>query len=317
LKLILFCGLLFTFGNWGFFGHQKINRLAVFALPPDMMSFYKKNIKYIEEASVNPDRRRYSDPEEAPRHYIDLDNYGDSAIHKLPRYWTQAVEAIGEDSLKDHGLLPWHINRVFFQLKDAFMLNDPTRILRLSAELGHYVADGNVPLHTTSNYDGQKTGQVGIHGLWESRLPELHFDSYNFFVGKATYIENVQLAIWEMIKTPAAAVDSVLRFEKQLAEKRGGEKFSFENKSKQTVKVFSASYSRAYHTVLNGMVERQMRASVKMISSLWYTAWVDAGQPDINRLINYQPTEEELQKRKEELEQWKQSLVKAREHESN
>ncbi len=27
---------------WGFFGHKRINRMAVFTLPPEMMVFYKK-----------------------------------------------------------------------------------------------------------------------------------------------------------------------------------------------------------------------------------------------------------------------------------
>lgn len=159
--------------SWGFFAHQKINRLAVFILPPEMIGFYKKNIQYLTEASVNPDRRRYAVADEAAKHYIDLDDYGDSAAYKLPRYWNDAVKKYGEDTLQARGIVPWQINRMYFQLKDAFLLKDPQRILKASAELGHYVADANVPLHTTRNYDGQLTGQMGIHAFWESRLPEL------------------------------------------------------------------------------------------------------------------------------------------------
>jgi hypothetical protein len=75
-----FLPVLLTGFRWGFFAHKKINRLAVFTLPATMAGFYKKNLEYITEAAVNPDRRRYAIPEEAPRHYIDLDDYGDSAI---------------------------------------------------------------------------------------------------------------------------------------------------------------------------------------------------------------------------------------------
>ena len=53
---------------WGFYGHRKINYYACFLLPPDMLVFYKKHIDYITEHAVDPDKRRYSDPEEAPRH---------------------------------------------------------------------------------------------------------------------------------------------------------------------------------------------------------------------------------------------------------
>jgi hypothetical protein len=230
-------------------------------------------------------------------------------------YWDEAVEKYGEDSLKLRGILPWHLSRMYFRLKEAVQIGDPARIIRISAELGHYVADAHVPLHTTSNHDGQKTGQVGIHGFWESRLPELFFGNYDFFVGRATYIENIQETAWQIVRESAAAVDSVLLFEKQLSNRREESKYSFESKGRTTVKVFSASYSDEYHRVLNGMVERRMRASVKRIGDFWYTAWVDAGQPDLTRLIYYQPTESELKQRWEELARWKEETIKAREHE--
>ncbi len=314
LKIILPALVLLSSG-WGFFAHQKINRLAVFILPPPMIGFYKKNINYLSEASVNPDRRRYAVADEAPRHYIDLDDYGDSAVYKLPRYWNQAVKEIGNDSLAAHGIVPWHITKIYDQLKDAFLLRDPRKILRISAELGHYIADANVPLHTTSNYDGQKTGQAGIHALWESRLPELHFTEYDFFVGKAEYVQNIQMKAWAAIARSSAAVDSVLRFEKVLSEKMESKKFSFETKGKQTVKIVSIEYSKAYHQLLSGMVERQFRASVKMVGDVWYSAWVDAGQPDLKELVDYNPTEEELLKREEELKKWKEQIYLSRQHE--
>ena len=315
LKFILFGSLLLGSSAWGFFAHQKINRLAVFILPAEMIGFYKKNIQYITESAVNPDRRRYVVPEEAPRHFIDLDDYGDSAAYKLPRYWKDAVVKWGVDSLASHGIVPWHIYRMYGNLKDAFMVRDPQNILRLSAELGHYVADAHVPLHTTGNYDGQKTGQLGIHAFWESRLPELYFADYNFFVGRARYIKNVQLEVWEAVTASHRALDSVLGFEKELFKNSGNRKFNFETKGKRTIKVVSTEYAAAYNRLLSGMVERRFRASVKMTGDLWYTAWVDAGQPDLKALIDYQPAAEELEKRKKELKLWKKRIFEARSHE--
>ncbi len=270
-----------------------------------MVSFYKKNIRYIEESAVNPDRRRYIVPEEAPRHYIDLDVYGDSAAPKLPRYWKEAIEKIGVDSLHAHGILPWNIFRVYLDLKDAFFVRNPEKILRLSADLGHYVADAHVPLHTTMNYNGQLTNQLGIHAFWESRLPELFSSDYDFYTGKATYISNVQLEAWKIISHTNQSLDSVLRFEKHLSEQWGEKKYNFETQGRQTVKVFSSNYSKEYHEKLAGMVERQMRSSVRMTGSLWYTAWVDAGQPDLKSLIGYKPSEEELKLRESNLKKWK------------
>ncbi|MEQ8243399.1 zinc dependent phospholipase C family protein, partial [Fulvivirga sp.] len=229
-----------SFSIWGFFAHQKINRLAVFTLPPEMIGFYKHNIQYITENAVNPDRRRYAVKDEAPRHYLDADVYGDSAVYKLPRYWSDAVELYTEDTLKAYGIVPWHINVVKNWLTDAMRIRDAEGILRLSADLGHYIGDANVPLHTTENYNGQLTGQYGIHGFWESRLPELYAEEYDFFVGQAIYLENVQLAAWDAVIQANEALDSVLRFEKELSRKFGEDKkYSFETRGASTIKVYS------------------------------------------------------------------------------
>ncbi len=316
LKVLLLCLFVISLSGWGFYGHQKINRLAVFTLPPAMSPFYKKNIAYLIEAATHPDNRRYAVPDEAPRHFIDMDVYGDSAKFKLPKYWKQAVEKYGEDSLKKHGIVPWHIVRMFNQLKDAFMINDATAILRCSAELGHYVADANVPLHATHNYNGQLTGQNGIHALWESRLPELFFEQYDFFVGKAEYISDPQAAAWAAIHQSAALVDSVLTEEKLLAD-ASPVKFNYETKGKQTIKVYSVSFSKAYHMRLDGMVERRLRSSIKMVGDLWFTAWVDAGQPDLKHLMSYHPSEAELAARRDELKKWKEKNFMTREHEDD
>ncbi|MBX2956563.1 MAG: S1/P1 Nuclease [Cyclobacteriaceae bacterium] len=306
---------LFLCGSWGFHAHRQINRLAVFTLPPEMIGFYKANIGYITEASVNADRRRFAVVDEAPRHYIDIDHFGDSALYTMPRYWKEAVEQYGEDTLKAYGILPWHINVMYYRLKDAFLVRDPAKILSLSADLGHYLADAHVPLHTTENYNGQFTGQEGIHAFWESRLPELFSGEYDFFVGKATYIENPQLEAWRIIERTHQNLNDVLQFERQLTAEMGEKKYSFETRGKQTIKVYSYEFSKAYHDALNGMVERQMKASIKSLGDFWYSAWVDAGQPDLKAIINYKPTEAELAQRRKEVEEWKQQQVKVRVHE--
>jgi hypothetical protein len=320
MKKLWICGCavstFFLFSSWGFFGHKRINQLAVFTLPPEMIGFYKRNIDYITEASVNPDRRRFSMVDEAPRHYIDLDHYGDSAFALMPRYWNTAVEKFTEDTLKAYGIVPWHVQRMYYQLRDAFMVGDPDRILKISAEIGHYIGDAHVPLHTTENYNGQLTGQEGIHGFWESRLVELYSDNYDFFVGRAAYVQNTQLKIWDVVMESHLLKDTVLLLEKRLSLKYGERRFSFETKGKQTVKVYSEAYARHYHKLLKGMVERRMRSAILTTGSFWYTAWIDAGQPDLSKIINHKPSEEELMARRKELEAWKKNVVQARDHES-
>lgn len=281
--------------SWGFFGHQKINRIAVFTLPVEMIGFYKNHIQYITEKAVNPDKRRYIIKEEAARHYIDLDEYGDSAIYKLPRFWNEAVAKYTEDTLQAYGIVPWHIQRVKYQLTKAFLEKDAERILKYSADIGHYIADAHVPLHTTSNYNGQLTNQIGIHGFWESRLPELFFEYYDLYTGQATYLRNTQLEAWRAVEGAHKALDSVLQMEHELTDRWDvNKKFSFEERGNTTIRVYAFQFSKEYHEMMSGMVERQMRKAIKMTADFWFTSWVDAGQPDLDLLINLEPGEEEF-----------------------
>lgn len=271
--------------NWGFYAHSLINQQAVYSLPPELIGFYKPNIQYITEKAVNPDRRRYAVQGEAEKHYIDLDHYGDSALFILPKYWMEAVKKFPEDSLRANGIGPWSAYLTMISLTKAFEQKNFQAILRLSADLGHYIGDLNVPLHTTKNYNGQLTGQDGIHGFWESRVPELMAKNYSLWVGKAEYVEKPQLALWDAVENAHSQVDSVLRIERELtASFPEDQKYSYEERNGLTVRVYSRDFTEAYALALDNQVERQMKRSIKMIADFWYTAWINAGQPDLSLL---------------------------------
>ena len=273
--------------NWGFFSHKKINRMAVFTIADDnLFQFYKYHIDFITEHAVDPDKRRYAVEGEGEKHYIDIDYYGDEPFKNMPRKWNDAVEKFSEDTLRAYGISPWNINLMVGRLAQAFRDTKIDKILRYSADLGHYVADVHVPLHTTLNYNGQLTNQKGIHGFWESRVPELFSDEYDYLVGKAKYIESPLNTIWDVVEHSFRAVDSVLTFEKQLTEEWSEDrKFSFEKRGRVTMKVYSKEFSKEYERRLNGMHKRRLKESILTVGSLWYTAWVNAGQPDLDQMM--------------------------------
>ena len=265
---------------WGFYAHKRVNRYAVFTLPEELVGFYKKHIDHLTEHAVDADKRRYAIKEEAPRHYIDIDHYGKNPFQEMPRKWTDAVEKFSEDTLLAYGIVPWHIQTVYNRLVRAFEEKDIDYILKNSADLGHYVSDAHVPLHTTKNYDGQLTNQKGIHAFWESRLPELFADDYDYLVGTAEYQYSVLDVAWKAVESSFNSLDSVLLFDKELSlEFEQDKQYSYEKRGTKTIKVKSADYSLAYNTKLDGMVERRLRLSIISIGNLWYSAWVDAGQP--------------------------------------
>lgn len=304
--------------SWGFYAHKRINRMAVFTLPSEMIGFYKKHLEFITEHAVDPDKRRYAVDGEAPRHYIDIDHYaphGEDPFEVVPRYWKDAVEKFTEDTLQAYGIVPWHLEVMLKRLTYAFKDKNVAKILRTSAEIGHYIGDAHVPLHTTENYNGQLTGQKGIHGFWESRIPELKADHYNYFVGKAFYLKNVNDYIWETVKGSFNAKDSVLEFEAKLnAEFPKDKKYAFETRGNITVKTYSKEYTEAYNNMLNGMVEKRMARAILSVGCFWYTAWVNAGKPDLNNLNGEEVTEEDLEADKALDNQYKQGKIKGREH---
>lgn len=402
--------LLTSFSNdWGFFAHRRINRMAVFTLPPEMIIFYKKNIEYLTEHAVDADKRRYATKHEAVRHYIDLDNWGKYPYENLPRNWTEVLIKytkifivneqndtlpifenelikgddgklvfngglissafdtsgltipyekyqsfyfnniqknyyedgweISCDSLKslfetdffdkncntafaidyfsEHGILPYHLVNMQKRLTDAFEAKDEALILRLSADMGHYIGDAHVPLHTTKNYNGQLTDQLGIHAFWESRIPELFADAgFDYFVGKADYIENPVDFFWNIVLSSNALVDSVLIIEKELSHTFPQDKqYCYDQRGATTIRTQCEEYAEAYSKRLNGMVETRMKGAIHSIGSAWLTAWVNAGQPDLSGFRAYDKDELPVAENESLKENSNPGKFKAREHE--
>lgn len=282
----VFTGMSFNAFCWGFWAHKKINYYAVFLLPPEMMVLYKKNISFLSEHAIDPDKRRYAVKEEGPRHFIDIDFYGKYPYAALPHNYDSAVAKFGEETVITQGIVPWHVQAMLGRLTAAFKEKNFSKIMKNSAEIGHYIADAHVPLHASSNHNGQLTNQKGIHGFWESRVPELlaekHFD---FFIGKASYLKKPGAFIWDRVLESGIAADSVLGFERELTLVFDEDKkYSFEERNGKVIKQYSTAFTIAFDKKLNGMVERRMRQSIEAIASFWYTAWVNAGQPDLRVL---------------------------------
>jgi hypothetical protein len=302
---------------WGFFAHKKINSYSIFLLPPQMLVLYKPYADFITQHAVDPDMRRYAVVEEGPRHYIDIDHYGKYPFDSLPRKWNDAVAKFSEDTLREYGIVPWWVQTMLYRLTDAFKEKNQAKILKLSAEIGHYIADAHVPLHANSNHNGQYTDQKGIHGFWESRVPELLADKeWDFFIGKAEYIKDPGNFIWQRVLESAAASDTVLRYERELTKEfPGDQKFSFENRNGLVIRQYSSAFTKAYDARLKGMVERRMRQSIFAVASFWYTAWVNAGEPDLTKLSNKEFSADDLKEFENLNSSWKNSTIKGREHE--
>jgi hypothetical protein len=206
-----------------------------------------------------------------------------------------------------YGIAPWWLQTMLQRLTNAFKERDQAKILRYSAEIGHYIADAHVPLHVSSNHNGQLTNQVGIHAFWESRIPELLAEKeWDLFIGKAIYIKKPADFVWARILESGAAADTVLKAEKELSKQfPRDQQFSYEQRNGITIRQYSAAYTKRYNELLHGMVERRMRQAIFAVASFWYTAWVNAGQTDLTNLSNKEFSPKEQQEFQDLNKAWK------------
>ncbi len=207
----------------------------------------------------------------------------DSSVSQLFAIAPDSIAMIAiSNEFTTHGILPYHLPHIQSRLTRAMLNGDRKMTLSLSADIGHYIADAHVPLHTTSNYDGQLTGQKGLHAFWESRIPELLANGYEFWVGQAQYIQDPETYYWSIVLSSHQLVDSVLQ-QADAAEMdiRSDRRFSYEVRGQQLLHTQSPEYIRCYSEALGGMVERRMRSAVRAVASAWYSAWIDAGRPDL------------------------------------
>ena len=269
-----------TFG-WGFWAHPQINEHAIDLLPEPLRSFYEQNKEYIVKESVAPDLRRAENKEEGYYHYMDLDKYGEYPFKNLPENYEDAVKRFGYDTVLKNGIVPWKVKWLTDSLSQAMERKDVPQVLRLSADLGHYVADMHVPFHSTENYDGQLTGNIGIHFRWESGIPEHFGTNYNYEgIEPAVYFKHPDKKAFEILTMsyklilPSLKADSLAK-----VGLNGKRLYKVEREDGKKVYVYSNEYYEKFNKNLGGIVESQMRLAIHDVASYWYTAWVNAGKP--------------------------------------
>ena len=242
--------------------------------------------------AVDADKRKHGVKEEAARHYIDIDHY---SVGISPCGWHEACIRYSEDTLRSRGILPWHIERVYNQLVVEMSncgVSDSSeasldRVLRLSADLGHYIGDAHVPLHTTSNYNGQFTDQIGIHALWETHVYETTRPYWTAQRIEAVYIPDIRDWVWSRIMSSNANVKEVLHMEKAVRERVGApDVWGYRTRGRTLSLIPTPGFCEEYNDSLGGMVEKRFYLAAEGIASVWYSAWVDAGAPDLENDLN-------------------------------
>ena len=266
--------------SWGFAAHRYINESAVYALPSPLREFFEYHRLVLKERAVSADQRRAWDPLEAPCHFMDMDRWGDSERLALPLHWDSAVQCYSEKLLRSRGILPWHAPRVYRRLVWAFEQGNHQLILRTAADLGHYLADAHVPLHLCSNYNGQYSGQHGLHALLESRIPEYFGDTMAQTLRRAEIVKRPAHHLWQIMNDAYAHLERVFDCECQCrSQVPSHEQYAPFRRGNRLLRQESIPFVLCYHRCLGGLMGRQLASSVAHVADWWMSAWVEAGQP--------------------------------------
>lgn len=255
-------------GAWGSAGHRIINNNASLSFNQQMEAFHTWT-EFLTEHASDADYRKDEDPDEGPKHYIDIDNYYSFMFQgRIPQTFDSILDMYGSGFVYSNGILPWATESTVSALQKAFEDRDFETAKQLAADLGHYVADGHMPLHITANYNGQLSGNDGIHSRYETSMINAYIDQIQFTGDTISYIADVNGYIFNYLYANYSYVDSVLLADDYAQSQAGS--------------TSSSLYKQALWEKTGDFTIALMKNASHSLTELIYTAWVNAGSPPID-----------------------------------
>jgi hypothetical protein len=266
--LLSLAAVSFILMSWGYNGHRMINQGSAYSFTPEMEQFMSWAIILADHAS-DADYRKDEDPNEGPRHYIDIDNYpGFLANGKIPQSYDSVVAMYGLPFVIDNGILPWATKRTYDSLVSCFARFDWDKAVLFAADLGHYVGDAHNPLHITRNYNGQYTGNSGIHSRYETSMINAFQGEIEIESRPISQITNLNDYIFNYIYANYIYVDSIMLAD-NYAQGIAGNTSSY-------------AYKAALWEKTRNFTIPLFNRAAQSLAELIYSAWVQAGRPDMN-----------------------------------
>lgn len=255
---------------WGFTVHRFITERAVALLPAEIRPFFDVYRTTLVEHSIDPDTyRTIGFIEEPPRHFLDMDAYGPFPFKALPHDYRQAIAARGADFVTKNGVLPWRTEEIYARLREAFKQTTPYArddIKLFSAVIAHYVGDAFQPFHAAVNYDGQLTGQQGIHARFETELFERAVDRLRVAPDPVQPIANVREFVFATLTDSFSFVEPILAADRAAVQGKN-------------------EYDEAYFDALlektRPILEKRLSQAITGVASVMAAAWIDAGKPPL------------------------------------
>jgi len=253
--------------SWGSTGHFKISTDCSLSFFQQMAQFSAWPT-YLAAHASDADDRKDTDPTEAPKHYIDIDTYASfNTTGRIPQTWDSIIAQNGTIWVTNEGILPWATLATYDSLKNAFFHYDWTKAMFFAADLGHYVGDGHMPLHITKNYNGDNTGNSGIHSRYESTMISAYVSQIIYTGDTVKIIPDVNKYVFNYIYKNHQYVDSVL----------AADNYAHSLSSNY----YSTIYKAALWDKTRNFTTQLFKNASHALAELIYNAWVEAGSPPV------------------------------------
>jgi hypothetical protein len=260
---------------WGYEAHHFIMDKAIALLPLELRPLFEKNRAMVVERAIDPDTWRTAGfAEEPPNHFLDIDweGYGKYPFTALPRSYDEAVAKFGKDRITQEGTLPWRTEEMYGNLRRAFESLGRGNtfaqmdVLLLSAALAHYISDTHVPLHGVSNYNGQLSGQTGVHNRWESTMFERYRARLTIGPKPIPPIANPRDFVFDRVLEDAQLVPALLKADADAIGNRD---------------VYDDAYYEAFFSAQRRVMEDRLDKSIAAVAAIIAGAWEAAGKPAV------------------------------------
>jgi hypothetical protein len=250
---------------WGDRGHQLINAAAADNLPEPLRSYFRARKVYLVEHASDPDLLAHDDPAERPHHYTDLDAYDTYPFPSLRRQFV-LEKAMPKPWQLRNGDSLWQIERFTVRLADSLRRRSWEEADRVAVFAAHYAADLTQPLHTAMNYDGQLTGQRGVHARFETDLVNALSGGWHLEPQPATFEIDLRARIFQEAVASFSCRNLV---------------FASDHIAVSGRTYLDPQYAATFYKLAGPLAEKRLSAGASFVSSLWYTAWVRAGKPPL------------------------------------
>ena len=265
-------------GAWGYDGHRRINYIASKQLKGPFGQFLKNNSDPLKWYAVAPDYNMDIDSEEFHRHFIDADYYDEYPFTKIPKKYEELISLYGEDKIRKYGIAPWAINETCERIIDLLKKNQLEEAIYNMGVVGHYIADLHMPLHTVINYNGQFSGNDGIHKRWEHRLVDEYVKKIKP-VGKIEKVEDPwsfsMKIVKESFKLHSLILEADTKARKLLTKEQADRLNSYD------VLSFEKPYLDSLYDDTGNLLNERMGRAVMRLASLWNYCWEQAGRPKL------------------------------------